>query len=106
MSVKVTREAPETPEATLNWPVKVPSAFFVHVGAGGIGPGATGTPVMNTPTPHVSGVLLKPAPKTVTVDAGDPEVGLTTIAPTTLKEVEVAESAPGVPSAVTVEVAL
>jgi len=57
---------------------------------------------MDTPTPHVSAVLLKPAPKTPIVDPDDPEVGLRTMLPTTLKEaVEV--SAAGVPVAVTVE---
>jgi hypothetical protein len=66
---------PEAP-ATVNWPVKVPSVFFVHVGA------PTGVPVMvGPPPPHGVGAasLVKPAPTTGIVDVGDPESGLITI---------------------------
>jgi hypothetical protein len=89
---------PEATACTVNWPVKVPSAFLAHV------PDApAGVPVMLGGPAHVAeAVPLKPAPTTAIVDVGDPEVGLRTISPTTLKAAAGDASSAMLPVAITV----
>jgi len=88
---------PEPTTATVNWPRKVPSRFFVHVTA------PTGVPVMlGGGAAHVPATLSKPAPRTAIVDVGDPEVGLRTISPTTLKAAAGDGSSAMFPVAITV----
>ncbi len=91
---------PESTACTVNWPVNVPSAFLVHVPEP-----PTGVPVMLGGPAHVAEtVVLKPAPRTAIVDPADPEVGLRTMLPTTLKVFEGADgSSATFPVAVTVD---